>query len=343
MTALMREAAMQDASSLDAQVGDDSADDTAGDAAEPSPLDPVLGGPVLTSGDYARELIQRQIRRLGKLQGEVLADHDPEPLHQLRVSLRRLRTALTQFGPALVLPESVTDRRIAAVARRTGLCRDLDVLQLRLHQQLLPRLPGDEQQALEKPMKRLARDRSQAFDTLKEALHSSRYLKLLARLHQWQQQPRFTPLGVRPLAAWLYDWQAPFTAGLCLHDGWRVEDPTAEALHDLRKRIKAARYALEHLEDWCGPALRAWIQELRQAQEHLGELHDLQILNLTLGGGRSALKSSRLVVLRSELEGQQAEHWLRWRELALRLQQDHHRHAIHRQLLELGKGVPAAG
>ena len=387
MTALMRdfmrEAPMQDATSLAAQVGaaqvgDDTApdepapdepapdepasdepaghesagdepvgDEQAGDVAQPSPLDPVLSSPVLaspvlscpalSSGAYALDLIQRQVRRLGKLQGEVLADRDPEPLHQLRVSLRRLRTALTQFGPALVLPESVTDRRIAAVARRTGLCRDLDVLQLRLQQQLLPRLPGHEQQALEGPMKRLARDRSQAFDTLKEALHSSRYLKLLARLHKWQQRPRYTPLGQLPLAAWLYDWQAPFTAALFLHPGWTVEDPTAEALHDLRKRIKAARYALEHLEDWCEPALKAWIQELRQAQGLLGELHDLQILSHTLAGSGNTLKSHRLPVLRSELEGQQGEHWLRWRELAQRLQQDSHRRAIHRQLLELGR------
>lgn len=339
MTALMRGSAMQDATSLDAQLGDD----TAADVAKSLPLDPGLSGAGLSSGGYALELIQRQVRRLGKLQGEVLADHDPEPLHQLRVSLRRLRTALTQFGPALMLPESVTDRRIAAVARRTGLCRDLDVLQLRLQQQLLPRLPADEQQALEGPMKRLARDRGQAFDTLKEALHSSRYLKLLARLHKWQQRPRYTPLGQLPLAPWLYDWQAPFTAALFLHAGWTLEDPTAEALHDLRKRIKGARYALEHLEDWCEPALRAWIQELRQAQDHLGELHDLQILSHTLGGSGSPLKSSRLPVLRSELEGQQTEHWRRWRELAQRLQQDHHRQAIHRQLLELGNGITAAG
>jgi hypothetical protein len=120
MTALMRdfmrEAPMQDATSLAAQVGaaqvgDNTAGDEpayaeqAGDVAQPSPLDPVLtspvlSSPVLSSGAYALDLIQRQVRRLGKLQGEVLADCDPEPLHQLRVSLRRLRTALSQFGPA---------------------------------------------------------------------------------------------------------------------------------------------------------------------------------------------------------------------------------------------------
>lgn len=160
----------------------------------------------ITSGAYALDLIHRQVRRLGKLQAEVLADRDPEPLHQLRVSLRRLRTALTQFGAALELPESVTERRIAAVARRTSLCRDLDVLHTRLEADLLPRLPGQEQRALEMAIKRLSRDRSQAFDTLKEALHSPRYLKLLARLNKWQQRPRFTPWASFP-------WQPGFTTG----------------------------------------------------------------------------------------------------------------------------------
>lgn len=334
MTALMGETAMPKATTLTIQVKND----TAGAAAEPS-----LVVAELSSGDYARELIQRQIRRLGKLQGEVLADNDPEPLHQLRVSLRRLRTALAQFGPALVLPDSVTDRRIAAVAQRTSLCRDLDVLQLRLRQQLLPRLPAEEQHALEGPMRRLARDRNQAFDTLKEALLSSRYLKLLARLHKWQKRPRLTPLGERPLARWLYEWQAPFTAALFLHPGWMVEDPAAEALHDLRKRIKAARYALEHLEDWCEPPLQAWIQELRQAQDHLGELHDLQILGGSLGDNAKRLKASSLPVLRSELQAQQREHWLHWRELAQRLQQDDNRQDIQRRLLELGRRAGATG
>jgi CHAD domain-containing protein len=303
--------------------------------------DLVADGPI-TSGAYALDLIHRQVRRLGKLQAEVLADRDPEPLHQLRVSLRRLRTALTQFGAALELPESVTERRIAAVARRTSLCRDLDVLHARLGADLLPRLPGEEQRALEVAMKRLSRDRSQAFDTLKEALHSPRYLKLLARLNKWQQRPRFTPLGQLPLAAWLYDWQAPFTAALFLHPGWSLDDPAAEALHDLRKRIKAARYALEPLQDWCEPPLQAWIGELRQAQDHLGELHDLQVLSRTLGSGDRLAKGT-LPVLASLLAERQLEHWLRWREQAQRLLLDDQRRAVQRQLLELGQGVLAAG
>lgn len=292
----------------------------------------------LTSGEFALDLIRRQTRRLGNLQSEVLADRDPEPLHQLRVSLRRLRTAIGQFAPALEFPEGVSVRRIAAVARRTGLCRDLDVLHGRLRDQLLPHLPEGEQACLVGAMKRLGQDRAQAFTTLHEALHSSRYLKLLARLHKWQHKPRFTPLGHQPLIPWLPDWQAPFTSGLSLDPGWMEVDPLAETLHGLRKRIKQARYSLEHLDPWCVPAIQTWIQDLRSAQDHLGDLHDLQILHRNFILGDSLKKPLKLPVLQAELEAQQEVAWVQWRELAERMHTESYRRTVQRQLLELGQG-----
>jgi len=228
------------------------------------------------------------------------------------------------------------------VARRTGLCRDLDVLRLRLEEQLLPRLPQSEQRSMEAAMKRLGRDRAQAFEALVEGLCHSRYLKLLARLHKWQHKPRFTSLGQLPLLPWLYEWHAPFTADLFLHPGWRTVDPTAEALHALRKRIKGARYALEHFEGWCEPPLKAWIAELRQAQDHLGELHDLQVLNCTLNERFGHLMAERLPILLIEIERQQQNHWQHWQEQARRMCCDSNRHAIQLALMQLGKG-PAKG
>jgi CHAD domain-containing protein len=315
-----------------------------GVAEQPTPPPPERSPapPPLSSGDHGRQLIQQQLRRLAKLRPEVLADHDPEPLHQLRVSLRRLRTALGQFAPALDLPAGVDGRGIAALARRTGRCRDLDVLRLRLRDQLLPRLPASERRRLAGAMGRLERERTEAFATLVETLQAGRYRRLLKRLHRWQQRPRFTALGVLPLAPWLFEWQAPFSAGLFLDPGWRAVDPADDALHGLRKRIKGARYALEHLEGWCEPPLLRWVGELRQAQGHLGELHDLQVLQASFAASRRLRALAELPVLRAELQDQQTLHWQRWRELALRLQADHNRQALHRQLLELGREAPLA-
>lgn len=310
---------------------------TATAQAEPVPSDTPPTQPALTSGRFAQELLQHQIRRLEKLQPEVLADQDPEALHQLRVTLRRLRTALLQFGPALVLPASVRERRLAAVARRTSLCRDLDVLGLRLKNQLLPRLPGEERRRLSGAIDSLERDRGKTFATLVVELRGSRYRKLLERLNTWQKRPRFTPLGQLPLLPWLVEWQAPFSSGLFLHAGWLEQDPAAEALHGLRKRIKAARYSLEIVGRWCEPPLLAWIEDLKQAQDHLGELHDLQVLIQSLTTSLNQHKPAAMPVLQAELEAQQLQHWLQWRELAERLHSEPYRTALRRQLLELGR------
>jgi CHAD domain-containing protein len=293
----------------------------------------------LSCGQFAQELIHNQVRRLGKLQADVLADRDPEPLHQLRVGLRRLRTALSQFAAALELPDGVTERRVASVARRTGLCRDLDVLSLRMRDQILPALPDSERQALRKAMKRLRQDREQALQALLESLHSPRYLKLLERLHRWQQQPRFTPLGQEPLESWLTEWTAPCLAGVFLHPGWREADPEAESLHDLRKRIKKARYSLEPLEPWCGPPLLDWVRQLREAQDHLGELHDLQLLHQGVVENEQRGRVAELPVLHALLEEQRQGHWRGWRQLAENLCAAPSRQALHRHLLAMGGGA----
>ncbi|MEB3260295.1 MAG: CHAD domain-containing protein [Cyanobacteriota bacterium] len=320
---------------------------------EPAPTQPLVreavpaealnpgGEKGVSCGQFARELIHIQVRRLGKLQADVLADRDPEPLHQLRVGLRRLRTTLGQFGAALELPDGVTERRVASVARRTGLCRDLDVLSLRLRDHILPELPAGERQALKKVMKRLGQDRAQALQALLESLHSPRYLKLLARLHQWQQQPRFTPLGRQPLESWLTEWSAPCVAGLFLHPGWRETTPEAESLHDLRKRIKEARYSLEPLEPWCGPPLLVWIEDLRAAQDHLGELHDLQFLHQGVVENARCGRVVELPVLQAMLESQRQRHWQGWCQLAEGLCAAPSRQALHRHLLAMGSGTVA--
>ena len=55
----------------------------------------------LASGAFARELVQKQVAKLVQLQTPVALGEGSEPLHQMRVAMRRLRTTLIQFEPAL--------------------------------------------------------------------------------------------------------------------------------------------------------------------------------------------------------------------------------------------------
>jgi CHAD domain-containing protein len=288
-----------------------------------------------TIGDLALGLIQQQVRRLGQLHHGVLADEDPEALHKLRISLRRLRTGLEVFAPALLLPDGVHGTRLARVARRTGLTRDLDVFQARLEDPWWPQLPESEELALAKAMARLKRDRRQAFDSMVEALNGGRYLKLLALLSQWQGAPTYTSLGQQRLRPWLMDWLSHLSHGLFLHNGWFVEDPAAEALHELRKRIKGLRYSLEPFVPFLPTTIHGWIAELKQAQDVLGELHDLSVLEDSLLTHPLRRKANPMPTLHGAISQRQQQHWQQWQAQAGRLSSDASRQGLHRLILML--------
>ncbi len=281
-----------------------------------APTPAPAGGGSPSNGAFAAALIAAQTARLRQLRPAVIDDAGPEPLHQLRVSLRRLRTALGQFGPALVLPESVSERRIAALARRTGLCRDLDVLRDHLDHHLLPRLAHDERQGLQPLLKQLRRRRRRAFAAVVEMLQDRRSERLLERLEAWQRQPAYTALGEEPLAAWRAEWHRPLTGSLFLHPGWWASQPHHPALHDLRKRIKGVRYSLEPLLAPLDPAVQAWIQPFKQAQGALGALQDLQVLQALLleepAGRHGGATRSRREGLAAELDRQREQAWGQW-------------------------------
>ncbi len=296
----------------------------------------------LTNGTFALGLIQRASSRLVELQSEVVANRDPEPLHQMRVAMRRLRTALRQFAPALVLPEAVRDQRIARVARRLGLARDLDVLRAHLEGSVLPKLPEGERQRLQPVLRQLQRERHHSQGQVEKTLRSGTYLNLLAQLQRWQKAPQFTALGHRPLRQWLIEWQAPELVAIFQHPGWSVlaPDGAVEDVHDLRKRCKHARYALENLLPLTGPRCRRWAGCFRGLQDLLGELHDLEVLRQAIDDQLPIGSLADLPML-AELLEQDAQHcWQRWRLEALELQRPRRRRQLWRDLLwESGSGV----
>lgn len=140
--------------------------------------------------------------------------------------------------------------------------------------ELLPLLTPRELSNLKRVQKQLKRERRLAFEGLVETLRSKRYLQLIAALQGWLKQPLCTALGEEPVLSWLPEWKSAALTGLMLHPGWRCRGYGAagdhEALHDLRKRIKAARYALTNLEELEGALLSSWIERFKAIQEQLG-------------------------------------------------------------------------
>lgn len=271
-----------------------------------------------SNGAFAVDLIARFTDKLVSLQGPVLADSDPEPLHQMRVALRRLRTCLHQFAPALQLPRAVADPRLAKAVRRLGMARDLDVLRERLEKDLMPELPEAERKALKPVLKQLRRERALAYEQVVSTLQSGGYLKLLSQLQGWLRHPEFTPLGELPLPGWTLEWQAPMIAGLFQHPGWFIveQEGDMERVHDLRKRLKAARYGLENLGAVTGSRCRQWVVELRDLQELLGELNDLNVLERAIDDQLPSGLARSLPALEALLDHRAQGCWEQWRQRA---------------------------
>lgn len=292
---------------------------------------------VQTNGGLALALIRRALKEVSHLHPEVLADQDPEPLHRMRVCFRRLRSTVLQFAPALKLPPSVCNASIAKLGRRLGMPRDLDVLRLQLDQQLLPRIPAAEHRTLKRVIKQLRRERQLAFDDLKETLKSRRYLSLLAELRLWVKEPCFSPLGEQPLQEWLPEWKWSVLSGLLADPGWWVGDlgakDAASQLHQLRKTIKRARYGLANLQDVEGAAVIPWIALLKDLQDHLGVLNDLDVLESAINHLLDGDPLKLLPILSAEIAAARHKAWQCWDQQAAPLRSYEGRSGVYQMLM----------
>ena len=295
----------------------------------------------VSNGAHAHGLLQAQCQRLVELHAPVLRDQDPEPLHQMRVSLRRLSTTLVQFAPCLVLPKGLSEKQLAKTVRQLGMARDLDVLQERLDDMLLPQLPEQERQRLKPARRQLARERRAAHGQLCDVLQSGRHLKWIAAIQAWLKQPAYTTLGEQPLLVWLPEWAVADSLSLFLHPGWWLETAAQnpDSLHDLRKQLKWVRYRLENIEGFAGSGVHIWISQLKRGQGLLGELNDLCVLEEAINDQcHDSLETTapQFVWL---LEQHRLHCWRRWRQLCEELMDSGSRRRRLAALARLGEGA----
>lgn len=241
--------------------------------------------------DEAVRLIALALLEQARAARERLPDpSDTEALHDFRVALRRLRS--TERAHRALLADSVRKKarkRLRAIARATGASRDLEVLLQWLdgqrgslnsrHRAGAAWLRARWLRARRKADARLARDAGPAFDRLRASL--ARTLPVYWRRMRVDAPPeraRFAPV----LAARLREASAALETALGLVTG---PEAVHEA-HEARIAAKRVRYLLEPVKahvDGGGPALK----RLRELQDMLGELHDLDVLQAVLATART--------------------------------------------------------
>jgi CHAD domain-containing protein len=205
-------------------------------------------------------------------------DIDTEFLHDLRIAVRRTRTALKLAGAAL--PPGLGSRfrpEFRWLGDLTTPTRDLDVYLLDFDA-MTAGLVGAEPDELAPLRDYLAARRAAAHRELARGLRSAR-LRTLTQ--HWQAELAAVPRARRkkPTAAQFAAATIARAQRAVLARGSVIGPASpSEQLHDLRKRCKELRYLAEMFSSLYDPA-ELWqaVRELKALQDCLGEFQDAEV------------------------------------------------------------------
>ncbi|HLO84724.1 MAG TPA: CHAD domain-containing protein [Nostocaceae cyanobacterium] len=255
-----------------------------------------------TLGDCAYQAIEKHFQKTIKWEKSVKKDEDPEALHQMRVGMRRLRTAVSRFSGSLYLPKSASDKHIGKIAKILGNLRDLDVLKASLENDYLPHLLPKEQHSLQTALSTLAKQREIALAQVQKILKDDAYKSFKQSFQEWLEKPTYKSLASLPVQQVLPDLLLPEVSQLLLHPAWligtqitdaqvmpsngwtpeKVEEnlkTEGESLHDLRKQAKRVRYQMELFTELYSEDFTQQIADVKNIQEILGTLQDSVVLH----------------------------------------------------------------
>ncbi|MBD2440409.1 CHAD domain-containing protein [Nostoc sp. FACHB-110] len=312
---------------------------------------------IKTLGEYAYQAIQKHFHKSLKWEKTVKKDEDPEALHQMRVGMRRLRTAVSRFGLALDLPKSASDKNIGKIARRLGSLRDLDVLKESLETDYQPKLPDKEQKNLQKAFHVLAKQREDAFSHVQKTLKDELYKSFKQTLEDWLEEPSYYSLASIPIQQVLPDLLLPEVSIFFLHPGWLVGTQSSkselkistdwqsqdvekhltnegESIHDLRKQAKRVRYQMDLFTDLYGESYASYIADVKNIQDILGSIQDSVVMGQWLMDVFKSELDTHLPTLSNLLADNRYQLWQQWQPLQERYLQVEHRQNFHLAILK---------
>ncbi len=231
--------------------------------------------PTPTVDTVVQRAIASSVARLVAHDPGVRLGDDPEAVHQARVATRRLRSDLRTFRTLVDehWSDSLRDE-LRWLGDVLGVVRDADVMLERLHGHVESLEPVD-QPAAERLLDDLREQRERGVAQLLEALRSERYDTVLDHLVLAARRPRLL-LRVddeddreilRGLVRRPWEQLARDVHAL-------PEHPADTSLHEVRIRVKRARYAAEAVEPAIGKPARAFARALVALQDVLGDHQD---------------------------------------------------------------------
>ncbi len=222
---------------------------------------------------------------------------DPEGVHQARVGVRRMRSALSIFKPALdPVFFAWAKSELSWLQTSLGPARDLDVFLEETLEPLNRRFGSDDTLISVTKTAQAARDA--AYRQASETLQSARYSEILMRLEGWLleiDKADDKNVSLLEFAARNLDKRLKRV----LKDGGKKPSKLEEAfLHPLRIDLKKLRYAAAFFRNLhAEKSAKPYVRQLGAIQDCLGGLNDalvqssvLEDLNISRGKTRDRMQ-----------------------------------------------------
>ena len=249
-------------------------------ALEPRKAGPVVLDQKLQPAQAFAAIAHECVRQLAANTQGALLDRNPEFVHQMRVALRRLRSALRLFGPYLPVPFARDVKpELQWLAKQLGEVRDWDVLVGETLPRLLRAQPEARPGRTEHTIASAAKvRRDAAARSMHRALRSRRFAALLSELARVlallqlggpapaKKPPRLPTLAAHKLQ------KAHARLRFKPRD---LHGMTPDARHQVRIDAKRLRYAVEFFSSLYAPKAAArYAERLAALQDALGTLND---------------------------------------------------------------------
>ncbi len=211
----------------------------------------------------------------------VMIARDPEGIHQMRVALRRMRSAFALFGGSFRTAMHGLEEHVRWIAEVLGHARDLDVFQEDVYRPAAE-AHGDDERLLE--LATVVRTRRRiAWAAVFEALESERLRRLALELaaatysKPWLDTSIGGADAVEPAIVLAHERLEQRLAQV-MKLGRRVEDLDAGDRHRLRIRLKKLRYAIDFFQSlFKKRAVRKYLKRLSALQDVLGRMNDAAV------------------------------------------------------------------
>jgi len=230
--------------------------------------------------EAGRKILLADFARLLENEPGARDGQDIQPVHDMRVSTRRMRSAFRLLGDYYKSrPIRPFVEHLKKLARKLGAVRDLDVQieDLKRYQGLMQ---ADGAAAFQVVIDAMDARRERARRKLIEFLDSSAHEGFAASFAAFLTHPG---QGVRPVSA---DGAAPYQVRHALpaliheHLGTVraydtvIENADAATLHALRIEFKRLRYAVSYFREVLGASGEAFVNDIKTVQDHLGRMQD---------------------------------------------------------------------